>query len=284
MGYRIKTVAEMIGVPRNTLLAWERRYNVIQPARQANGYREYSDDDVTRLRELKRLIDEGHRVSEAISLMQDAQIAAHKPDEKATADLVEELLDALLRLDRRAADEVLRRGGTMPFAQTIDEIYFPLQRHIGELWEEDALNAAQEHIISHFVRERMMNMLMALDYGPAAGRLTLCSAFPEEEHDIALLGLAVKLAMRNHRIIYVGQRTPAAALAELIQRSEPELVCISVTIPRARDEVVAVARELSAAAEGMSVQITIGGRGLPGEALPRVPRVVWARSSRDLIR
>ena len=42
-GYRIKTVASLTGVPRNTLLAWERRYKFVSPVRSGNHYRLYSE-------------------------------------------------------------------------------------------------------------------------------------------------------------------------------------------------------------------------------------------------
>ena len=73
MGYRIKTVAELTGISRATLLAWERRYSIVEPNRQENGYREYSDNDLACLQSVKLLMDKGYKVSEAISLIQEAQ-------------------------------------------------------------------------------------------------------------------------------------------------------------------------------------------------------------------
>ncbi|MEY3212633.1 MAG: hypothetical protein RIT28_3114 [Pseudomonadota bacterium] len=73
MGYRIKTVAELTGISRATLLAWERRYAIVEPSRQDNGYREYSDNDLACLQSVKLLMDKGYKVSEAISLIQEAQ-------------------------------------------------------------------------------------------------------------------------------------------------------------------------------------------------------------------
>lgn len=70
MGYRIKTVSKLTGVPRNTLLAWERRYGLVMPSRQDNGYREYSDSDIACLQSVKRLLDQGYKVSEAVELIQ----------------------------------------------------------------------------------------------------------------------------------------------------------------------------------------------------------------------
>jgi DNA-binding transcriptional MerR regulator len=75
MGYRIKTVAELTGISRATLLAWERRYAIVEPSRQENGYREYSDNDLACLQSVKLLMDKGYKVSEAISLIQEAQRA-----------------------------------------------------------------------------------------------------------------------------------------------------------------------------------------------------------------
>lgn len=72
MTYRIKTVARLTGVPRNTLLAWERRYAVVNPGRADNGYREYSDEDLATLTSVKQLIDRGYRISEAVQLVQEA--------------------------------------------------------------------------------------------------------------------------------------------------------------------------------------------------------------------
>ena len=65
MGYRIKTVADMTGVSRSTLIAWERRYGLVTPTRATNGYRMYSESDVILLRRVKALVDRGLKISEA---------------------------------------------------------------------------------------------------------------------------------------------------------------------------------------------------------------------------
>ena len=59
MGYRIHTVSRLTGIARNTLLAWERRFDFLEPTRQDNGYREYTDQDLSLLQAVKRLVDEG---------------------------------------------------------------------------------------------------------------------------------------------------------------------------------------------------------------------------------
>ena len=48
-GYPIRAVARMTGLSLDTLRAWERRYDAVVPGRGQRG-REYSDEDVARLR------------------------------------------------------------------------------------------------------------------------------------------------------------------------------------------------------------------------------------------
>lgn len=73
MSYRIKTAARLTGIPRNTLLAWERRYQVVEPARASNGYRLYSDADISRLISVRQMLDQGFKVGEAVRLLREAR-------------------------------------------------------------------------------------------------------------------------------------------------------------------------------------------------------------------
>src|SRR5690606_6467414 len=59
MAYRTKPLSELTGIPRATLISWERRYALVEPRRSPAGYRLYDDDDVAFLRDLKALVDSG---------------------------------------------------------------------------------------------------------------------------------------------------------------------------------------------------------------------------------
>jgi DNA-binding transcriptional MerR regulator len=61
--YRIGAVSRLTGIPPDTLRVWERRYDLVQPVRSEGGGRLYSQEDVTRLTLIKRLVDSGHAIS-----------------------------------------------------------------------------------------------------------------------------------------------------------------------------------------------------------------------------
>ncbi len=55
--YTIRIAAKMVGVHQQTLRTYERE-GLLTPARSAGRQRLYSDDDIARLRVIRRLIDE----------------------------------------------------------------------------------------------------------------------------------------------------------------------------------------------------------------------------------
>ncbi len=270
MGYQIKTVASLLGIPRNTLLAWERRHQVVSPVRQTNGYREYSEADLERLRALKLLLDDGHRLSEALSLLDSP---AQEPP-STISDVQDLVLEALLQLDRSRAMELIQRGVSRSYSRQLDELYFPLLAQVGERWSEGGLSVSQEHFISHFCREQITAMLLSLGHGPEHGPRALCAVYPGDPHDIPLLGVSVKLALSGHRILFLGASTPVDALLEMIQEHRPQKVCISVILPASASALQLLARSLLAAGPG---EVMFGGAGLPRTGLAAMPRVTWGR-------
>ena len=69
--YRIGAVSRLTGIPPDTLRVWERRYELVAPMRSEGGGRLYSQEDVTRLSVIKRLVDSGHAIGTIAELSLD---------------------------------------------------------------------------------------------------------------------------------------------------------------------------------------------------------------------
>jgi DNA-binding transcriptional MerR regulator len=82
--YSIGAVARMLGVPPQTLRAWEERYQQIVPARSSGGQRLYSRDQVDQLRFIRNQIEHGLQPADAHRLLaqQRHQEAASIPVEQ----------------------------------------------------------------------------------------------------------------------------------------------------------------------------------------------------------
>ena len=62
----IKAVQNRTGIKPVTLRAWERRYDLLQPTRMANGYRLYSERDVQLLLWVQRKLDSDMTISQVV--------------------------------------------------------------------------------------------------------------------------------------------------------------------------------------------------------------------------
>lgn len=61
--FNIAAVAELTGIPAETLRTWERRYGVVTPDRTPGGQRRYSNEEVDRLCLIAQLVESGSRIS-----------------------------------------------------------------------------------------------------------------------------------------------------------------------------------------------------------------------------
>jgi len=64
--YTIKVVSERTGVKPVTLRAWERRYDLIDPDRQDNNYRLYSERDIEIIRWIAHRLENDLTISNAV--------------------------------------------------------------------------------------------------------------------------------------------------------------------------------------------------------------------------
>lgn len=56
--YRIQTVSVLTGIPARRIRSWETDYELLRPARSRGNHRLYSAQEVKRLRDIRRLVDE----------------------------------------------------------------------------------------------------------------------------------------------------------------------------------------------------------------------------------
>ena len=281
MPYRIKTVADLLGVPRATLLAWERRYSVVSPARHGNGYRAYSEADVDTLRAVKRLVDQGLKVSEAVSQVQERSAPPVAHQGQALDTLRSEMFEALMVFDRDLALLAAQRTGMVSFSVQLEQLYAPLLKEVGEAWCEGRVTISQEHFSTGFVRERITAMLVALNSGPRGGERVLCSGFLDDPHELPVLMLATHLSLAGFRVTSIGVSVPVEALGQAVQASKANILSLTVTLPRSVEELETFFAELVPELPETCV-VAVGGAGVP-DGMVDTPVVRYLGSVEDLV-
>ncbi len=72
--YSIGEVAERCGINPVTLRAWQRRYGLFKPHRSEGGHRQFDDEDILRIEEIKRLMKSGVSVGKVKALLENTDV------------------------------------------------------------------------------------------------------------------------------------------------------------------------------------------------------------------
>jgi DNA-binding transcriptional MerR regulator len=278
--YRIHIAAEMSGVSEGLIRAWERRYGVLKPKRTPSGYRAYTDLDIEVLKRLKQLTSEGVSIAEAVKLLPDVRRKAKESLEDAAAprrapkkDQVNAWRQAVLvaaeRLDQQTVEQVLDEAmASLPPVAFFDDVLVPLQREVGERWHRGALTVAEEHLVTQAARQRVLTLLHQAPR--RAKRHVVAACFPTEDHELGLMGAALRFRHEGWRVTFLGARTPVEHLARVVRVVQPQLVALSAV---GDDGASALKETLASIVKALpeGTKIVVGGA-----AFDRHPEVVHA--------
>ena len=265
--FRIQMAAEISGVKEGLIRAWERRYGVLKPARSPGGYRTYTQADIEVLKRLKRLTEDGIAIADAVKLLptirrevKDADEHAGPVPKVAREEQVklwrEEVLIAGKRMDQQAIEAVLDAAiEWLPPLSFFEGLVVPLLREVGDRWHAGVLTVAEEHLITHAVRQRLIALLAK---APRRSKHhVVCACLENEQHEIGLLGAALRFRHQGYRVTFLGARTPVEQVLRVVNTVNPELVAISVVNEAGIEE------QLATLAAGLPehLRVLVGGRG-----------------------
>jgi DNA-binding transcriptional MerR regulator/methylmalonyl-CoA mutase cobalamin-binding subunit len=282
---RIGELSRRSGVSPELLRAWERRYQLLQPARSEGGLRLYSLDDVERVRLMQHHLARGLAAAEAAALASEQPVEA--PGGPALlVQAKDELADALAAFDEPRAHAVV---DSLLATATIDtvlaSILVPYLHELGERWERGHATIAQEHFATAVLRGRLLGL--ARGWGQGLGPRIVLACAPGEQHDLGLIAFGLALRGRGWRIVYLGADTPLTSVADAAHASDAAFAVVSAVAPKRfrahRDELRALARKhrLCLAGGGASradlkidAEILSGG---PVEEAERVTALLYTR-------
>ena len=162
----VRVVAQRSGLSTHVLRAWERRHQVVSPARSDGGPRLYSDADIERLTLLRQLTSHGGAIGQLAQLPREELARLARADqaervgegaaegEGEAARWRESALRAIEALDGVSLRRQLERGvvalGVHPF---LDRVVTPVLIEVGQRWRSGAMGIAHEHLATAVFRQ-----------------------------------------------------------------------------------------------------------------------------------
>ena len=246
--FSISDLERLSGVKAHTIRVWEQRYGLLQPHRTPTNIRLYSDDDLRRLLNVTTLNARGQRISHVAKLT-DAEISvavlACAADAHDHHSQVNGLLAAMLGFDEPHLNKLLGDATRhLGFEEMMLRVAYPLLQRIGLMWLAGTVDMAQEHLLAHLLRQKILAATDALPPAAAGAQRWVLFLPAEEQHELALLFMNYALRARGHHTLYLGQNLPTAGLAGVGVAYRPYAVVAVLTTQPERGRVVEFAREV----------------------------------------
>ena len=246
--FSISDLEQLSGIKAHTIRMWEQRYGLLQPVRTATNIRTYSDDDLRRLLNVTTLYSRGQRISQ-VARLSDAEIKeavlACCDDDHDYHFQVNALLAAMLGFDEPHLNQILGEAtARLGFENMMMRVVYPLLQRIGLMWLAGTVDLAQEHMLAHLLRQKLMAATNALPTVPATARRWVLFLPADELHELALLFMNYVLRARGQHTLYLGQNLPMVGLLNVNAAYQPDAVVTVLTTQPERGRVAEYAGEL----------------------------------------
>ncbi|AIR01919.1 helix-turn-helix-type transcriptional regulator [Pluralibacter gergoviae] len=126
--YRIGDVAERCGINPVTLRAWQRRYGLLKPQRSEGGHRQFDEEDIQRIEEIKRWIKNGIPVGKVKALLEGSESVVLDQSWSTIQDSLLTVLRQVRSAGLRSKIKALARENT-PDA-LIDNVFLPVRQRL----------------------------------------------------------------------------------------------------------------------------------------------------------
>ncbi len=231
--YTIKAVSLASGVSIETLRAWERRYGVVRPERDASGRRAYQPADVIRLKKLREATQNGHAISKLAKLSDEQldttalQAQSAEALENNASAFVQRMLKAAEHYQPDHCDHALSMAmALLPLRDVIKQVLSPVLKSVGERWHQGSFTIGQERIVTQCIEK---HVTIALDnYNRiTSGQPIVFATLGAERHEFGILMSALLAASHGFRCVYIGPEIPAEDLAVLVTRVNARALIMS---------------------------------------------------------
>lgn len=243
MSIPIQRASQASGVSQHVIRIWERRYNALSPSRTCTNRRMYCDEAVLRLRLLRVLTENGHRIGRVAGLctkeLEDlvnklpaVTISGLQGGWSTPAQCIEAAIAAAKKYDEDALRGVLLQARRL-FGQVgmLHQVFCPLTVKVVEEWREGSLRPGHERIITEVIRSLLQRPAEIGGQGARAGHEIVVASLTGEAHEIGALLVAAAARGQGWQVTYLGPGLPVTEIAACAIARKVKAVGLSLVFP-----------------------------------------------------
>ena len=170
-----------------------------------------------------------------------------------------------------------------PLTEIIDRLVCPAMREIGELWHQNEISVAQEHLATRTAVSALYKLRNALPVPEMQNRLAICCAMDGDLHELPTLLAQMAIENEGFEVINFGAATPLYTLVDEVARHSPNLVCISAAVINDLERLSRDYKDFREKIAKLKIPVLLGGRVFENEHVrKRFESEFYARSFTDV--
>lgn len=283
----IQLASKLSGLSQHVIRIWERRYSALSPSRTGTNRRMYCEEAVKRLKLLKALTENGHRiggvarlttaeleelaqgtvpVARPVSIL-PADPTARVPTYSLTpqsppmepAQYVDNAIAASKSYDCEGVRQVLLQA-RMQLGQRgmLHQVICPLIIEMGNSWQQGALRPSHEHIATAIIREMLLTPVPGSQTPLNAPELVVATP-AGEVHELGALLVAASARDLGWYVTYLGPNLPVEEIAACAIARNATAVALSVVYPEGCSIIVEKLRRMRELLPP-AMRLIVGGR------------------------
>lgn len=217
-----REVSNLLNVTETTIKRWTEA-DKLKCSKTLGGHRKYYLEDIIEFSKKNNI-----PISGILKVQPEKDIEYHIY-KKNYGELSRNLLEIMLN---EGVEEIylfllhLYRN-QISFIDIVDEIIVKAFIQIGDGWENNKIEIAEEHKATQSLKMALNRLVTQLQHKTNKNITVICSCMENDYHDLGLLTISFALEAEGYNVIHLGENTPFLSLLNSIERYNPVFVCLS---------------------------------------------------------
>jgi MerR family transcriptional regulator, light-induced transcriptional regulator len=248
--FSIKDLENISGIKAHTIRIWEKRYKILEPVRSSTNIRNYDLSNLQKLLNIVLLHDYGYKISriaenssEKIELLVREIVTEKSIKNHAISSFKMAMMNFDQALFLKTYSDFLSEK---TFRDIFYEVIIPLMEEIGLLWQAGTVSPAQEHFISHLIKQKLLlNTEQLQIIEPTKNDKVFVLYLPENEiHELGLMYLNYEILFHGYKTIFLGESVPISCLKDMKNYFDDIIYVGYLTVQPTKDDLNKYIREM----------------------------------------
>ncbi len=288
--FLINDLERLSGIKAHTIRIWEKRYQLISPARTATNRRYYSNVQLKKLLNIAALLAQGHKIS-VVATLTDDEIGAliEELQQSSENDVMSiaytgELIAAMMALDEINFTKALTAATeNLGFFNAMMQVVYPFLRKTGLMWRVDKAIPAEEHFASSLIRQKIIVTTEKLPIPTDSSRQFMLFLPSGEWHEIGLLFANYIIRSKGYKTFYMGQNLPIDDAREIAASLHPLEILTFFISPKPKEELLAEIARIMAGSPKWKLLIC-GDPETVGSVIPQQNDITYVKDVASLLK